>query len=182
MQILQQPLGQTGDRVVAKIQRLQLARRFKRLLVHVRYIVAREVQLPQRGQPLQRVLGQVSYRVPAHVQRGQILLEDEIVRAQCVDRVRRQIEGLQVAVEAERQVDIGHAIVGQIQVSDLRVQLDRDDLEASVSAGGAQALVVAAALSRAKAARLTHHRHRHGHRYRDCHRRRRRGSTRCHSI
>ena len=182
MQVLQQSVGQTGDGVVAQVQRFQLARRFKRLLVHVGYIVPGEVQLSQRGQPLQRVLGQVSYRVPAHVQRGQILLEDEVVGAEGVDRVRRQIEGLQVAVEAERQVDIGHAVVGQIQVGDLRVQLDRDHLEAGVSARGAQALVVATALGRAQAARLPHHRHRDGHRYRDSHRRRRRGSTRCHSI
>ena len=155
VQILQQSLRQAGDGIVAQIQHLQLAGGFERLLVHVGDVVAGQVQLLQRVEALQRVLGQRFHGVAAHVQRDQVLLEDEVVRAERVNRVRREIEGLQVTVEAERQVNVADAVVGQVQVSDLRVQLDRDDLEARVSARRVQALVVAAALRRAKTVR--HH-------------------------
>lgn len=75
----------------------------------------------------------------------------EVPGAEVVDLIVWDVERDQLGVEAEGVVHVVYAIVGQVDVVGLRVELDGHDLQAGAHAGSGPARVVALAARRAYA-------------------------------
>ena len=67
--------------------------------------------------------------VSPHVQLHQLLLPSETPFGQRLDRVPREVHGLQLAVELEGGVHGSHAVAREIQPLERWVQSDGDDLQ-----------------------------------------------------
>lgn len=153
VEVAQEARGQAREGVAAEVEPLELGGVAEGLLVHVGDVVGGEVEALEAGEPVEGRLGEGAQGVAAEVEGEQPLLEPEVVGAEGVDEVGGEVEGLEAGVEVEGHVEPANPVAGEVELADLRVQLDGDDVEAAVGAAAAQRLVVAAAPGRAEAGR-----------------------------
>lgn len=100
--------------------------------------VIRQSQDLQPPQPFEAILQQAGQRVITEVERAQLFLRLKVLRPERVESVVRNVQHLQLVVEPERKVDVRDGVRGEIDVSYVRVQLNGDNLEGRVDAGGSQ--------------------------------------------
>lgn len=96
------------------------------------YPVVVQFEYLQLLQTFEGVLEQASENVFAQVENFELFLGFEILGPERVQPVMGDVQHLQLAVEPQSKVHIGNCVGAEIDVSHVRIKLDRNDLEGCV--------------------------------------------------